>query len=396
MYNVLYRDVDIDEESITQPEIIDFSEPVATENANIEKVFQMMAVFPDPDEPTPNNGGHETNQDMKEESLEHLVEGNHTLIARSSKTILKDYEGNNLCLAFPLQFPYGLGEHSGTSFQFYQYLVDLSSPNFHRAEFVTIINNMYQRSKMVHAACLRTSKDVKMSIGDMQPEDLDGYIDNYLNNKEPQHGPGHLFMKKVRSITGSMAHTEAASKTARRNMLAMVMKWGLPSILFTVTPKDKVNLCIKIMATGTAGLDDIPSSSDDDNILSDFLIDCSSIRHEFPGLCAVDFQNIIEITISHLFGWNPNGKQTKMGLFGDVQAWAKACEEQGRMTLHAHFLLWIRNWKSLLDGLGDVTKRDTFVEILKEFTKQVLSTRMHGLKNAESVRRKLSSAATKV
>jgi arsenate reductase-like glutaredoxin family protein len=49
--NVLYQDIDIDAESITQPEIVDFSEPVESKNSNIEKVFQMMAVFPDPNEP---------------------------------------------------------------------------------------------------------------------------------------------------------------------------------------------------------------------------------------------------------------------------------------------------------------------------------------------------------
>jgi hypothetical protein len=377
--NALYKHVNIDAESITQPEIIDFSEPVASENSNIEKVFQMMAVFPDPNEPTSNNGGHDTNQEMKDDAILNIVDGNNTLVARPTKTILKDYEGKNLFLAFPLQFPYGVGDHFGKSFEFYKYLVDLSSPDFHRAEFVTIINNMFQRSKMVEAACLRTSKHVKMSIADMQPGDLDGYIDNYLNNKEAQDGPGHLFMKRLRTITGSLAHTQAAAQTARRNMLAMVMKWGLPSIMFTVTPEDKVNLRIKIMATGKAGLDDIPSSSDNDNVLSEFLIDCTDIRHEFPGLCAVDFQNIIEITISHLIGWNPNGKETKIGLFGDVVAWALACEEQSRLTLHSHFLLWIKNWNSLLDGLGDITKRDQFVKILKEFTKQVLSTRMHAI-----------------
>jgi hypothetical protein len=236
---------------------------------------------------------------------------------------------------------------------------------------------MFQRANMVHLACLRTSNNVKMSIADLEPGDLDGYIDNYLTNKEAKDGPGHMFMKRLRSITGTLAHTQAAAQKARTNMLGMVMKWGLPSILFTVTPEDKVNLRIKIMATGKAALEDIPTSSDNDNVLSEFLIDCSDIRHEFPGLCAVDFQNVIEITICYLIGWNPNGKVTKIGLFGDVEAWAMACEEQSRLTLHAHFLLWIKNWSSLLDGLGDVTKRDQFVEIIKEFTKKGISTRMH-------------------
>jgi hypothetical protein len=71
--NVLYQDIDIDAESITQPEIVDFSEPVESENSNIEKVFQMMAVFPDPNEPTSNNGGHDTNQQMKDDAIVNIV-----------------------------------------------------------------------------------------------------------------------------------------------------------------------------------------------------------------------------------------------------------------------------------------------------------------------------------
>ena len=41
---------------------------------------------------------------------------------------------------------------------------------------------------------------------------------------------------------------------------------------------------------------------DNDNKISEFLIDCSNIRSEFPGLCAIDFDNIIQITIRHFLG----------------------------------------------------------------------------------------------
>ena len=83
-----------------------------------------------------------------------------TLISRSTDTLLRDYEGLNLLKAFPLQFPYGIGgvdlegdERRGV--KYYGYLRDLSNPHFHRAEFVTILHNMFERSKMLNDAFLR-------------------------------------------------------------------------------------------------------------------------------------------------------------------------------------------------------------------------------------------------
>ena len=67
----------------------------------------------------------------------------------------------------------------------------------------------------------------------------------------------------------------------------------------------------------------------------------------------------------------------KKGLFGNVVAWTMACEEQGRKTLHSHFLLWIENWSNLLDGLGNIDSREDFAQILKGYTEAIMSTRMH-------------------
>ena len=158
-------------------------------------------------------------------------------------------------------------------------------------------------------------------------------------------------------------------------MFSMVLKFGLPALLFTITPEDSMNLRIKIMATNKQH---IPiDTGNNDNVLLVFVIDCAEIRHAFPGLCAIDFENIIAITIEELIGWKPNGKKSNKGLFGDVIAYAMACEEQGRKTLHSHFLLWIKDWTNLLDGLGDITKREECSNILKQYTKSIMSTRMH-------------------
>ena len=40
-----------------------------------------------------------------------------------------------------------------------------------------------------------------------------------------------------------------------------------------------------------------------------------------------------------------------MGLFGEVLAWCLATEEQGRKTLHGHFLIWVSGWNDIAEQL---------------------------------------------
>ena len=78
-----------------------------------------------------------------------------------------------------------------------------------------------------------------------------------------------------------------------------------------------------------------PATWDNDNKISEFLIDCSNIRSEFPGLCAIDFDNIIQITIRHFLGWDIKKKENiqNEGLFGDLDGWSFCVEEQGELLL---------------------------------------------------------------
>jgi hypothetical protein len=48
-----------------------------------------------------------------------------------------------------------------------------------------------------------------------------------------------------------------------------------------------------------------------------------------------------------------------------------------RKTLHAHFLIWVKNWSKALDGLSDPAKRDKFAEELKTFAGKVASAKFH-------------------
>jgi hypothetical protein len=363
--NVLYRDVKFDDICAT-PQVIQCHRIEGSSGSNIEDIYDITAVFPDCNEPLEINGGCNTANEFKQTTLDKMItedsEKTTTIPARCSSTVLKDYTDTNSLKAFPLQFPYGIGnldwEGEQRSGQLYlQYLLTLSSPNFHIAEFVVVIHNMYERKRMVDRSYMSVSDEQKQTIGELEEDDMHAAIQRYLGGKSGTN-PADMFLRKLTAITGSMAHTEQAAKKARKNMFSMITKFGLPSVLFTITPEDKMNFRVKIMSHGVNGCKDPPSTTENDSTIKEFVIDCANIRTEYPGLCAFDFENILAITIEHLIGWdrkkqhNIKGK----GIFGDIVAWTCAIEEQGRNTLHAHFLLWIENWDEILEGLGDITK----------------------------------------
>ena len=55
----------------------------------------------------------------------------------------------------------------------------------------------------------------------------------------------------------------------------------------------------------------------------------------------------MEIAFKCLFGWDPGRQRGKRGLFGIMEAFCRAEEEQGRGSLHSHILIWVKNFGHL-------------------------------------------------
>ncbi len=129
----------------------------------------------------------------------------------------------------------------------------------------------------------------------------------------------------------------------------MITAFGLPALLFTITLVDDVNYRIRIYADET--MEGIQSAINAENIqgLRDFVIDYRKISREYPGLAALDFENVLKVTVEHLLGWSIREGKNKPdeGLFGDIVAFCSAVEEQGRKVLHSHMLIWIRGWDGI-------------------------------------------------
>ena len=65
---------------------------------------------------------------------------------------------------------------------------------------------------MFQQSCLHTSTKEKMNIADITDAEIEQYIENYANKIKDYDSPGYRFVQKIKSCTGSMAHTRAATK----------------------------------------------------------------------------------------------------------------------------------------------------------------------------------------
>ena len=73
----------------------------------------------------------------------------------------------------------------------------------------------------------------------------------------------------------------------------------------------------------------------------------------------MEYHSIMEIVMECLFGWDKKKQKGKPGFFGTVEAFCEAIEEQGRGTLHGHFLIWIKNFgllRTLLHSKNKATQ----------------------------------------
>ena len=386
--NIKYTELNLSDEHVIAPVVIDNTTTVPSENSNIEQQFQINAVFPDINEPNEMNGGFQRRSQFFDATLDQYTSqgawADATMVARPTPTLLRDYEGDNFVKAFPLHFPYGIGGYDEdgerrTGTLFYKHMSTLSHPNFHRPQFCCILYNMWARSKMVSKAYFNTPEYETDQFCDLSEEAVKEAVERKQNGVTGS-GVGDMFLRRLQSTSSALPHSAAAAKNARQKMFAYIAKFGLPSVLYTITPDDNVNFRVRILCSGAEGEQMPPDFERPVEELVDFVLDCQSLRVEFPGLCAWDFQQVISIVIQHVLGWDTE-KQCNLenyGMFGDIDAWCHATEEQNRKTLHSHFLIWVTNWQELLRRLHDDDEEEEAIQEMITYTTRTICTELFG------------------
>jgi hypothetical protein len=66
-------------------------------------------------------------------------------------------------------------------------------------------------------------------------------------------------------------------------------------------------------------------------------------RLQYPGACSLEFQSVMQILTKCMLRWDTKTQSSKgKGILGTVLAFSGADEEQGRITLHRHWQIWVQ------------------------------------------------------
>lgn len=347
--NRLYRDMD--PPNVGAPVVIDNTEVAESEDTELESTVEMKVVFPDS---TVKTGGCECGPEFDQALAEIRAKcagATPFLTSRPSQRILRDYEDDNLMRAFPLQFPYGYGHsqelnHKVSETGFLRHLLNLSIPSFHEAPFVLTAHNMWERSRALTGAVWRVMGGTERC--DVSEGELNHAISRHCEGLPPESGPGSNFLKSVHCVKKNMGHTNADAQANQSKFISLAHHFGCAKALFTLSFDDSLDIRIATLAgveNMEATLDDLDTMSAEAACLK--MQELEGVRLKYPGLCALNFEWLLEIVLDKLVGNNEH----KRGIFGELEAFGLAVEEQGRKTLHAHILVYTSEWNGLLHRL---------------------------------------------
>ena len=372
-----------------------------SENVEIENQVLVTVVFPDSSLPEPTDGGFKNQEEFRNFVMNRHNSGKWSseLHSRPLKERIADYKSDTLADAFPLQFPFG---HTGLMEDpvnikrtrckkryrgdvFRKYLMH-RKPTFHMAMFILIVDNMLLKDKIFLQGKIQCNirYNEYSTMGAMYGKMSSAELIRAIGSVRMQHGrqysasPPDKFLKSLRASCSNLPHTNEATEEARQTYFSMLMKFGLPAMFLTITPDDLRNF--RIMVYSLIGKEGEYISSfgerpdiTDAEILADFQYR-QAARVKYPGLCAVEYQRIVTNVIKNVFNWDVDEqKSIGNGLFGRIIGYALATEEQGRKTLHGHFLIFVKDWKHILNILQKPVGLDVCVEreVLTRYQKAV-------------------------
>ena len=361
---------------------------VETENTNLENQISVTVVFPDSTLPTNLNGGFATQEEFREYVLKAHQDGNWkaSMHTRPTAESVPDYAGGVLAKAFPIVFPFG---HSGgaedPALELVRQLRGMkkclirsrehvlkkylrhAKPAFHKALFNLIVANSLMKATIFVGTRIRANykhsdgETLAAKFGSMQPEQLNRAVMEVRRNHSAQFAsrPENQFLRSIHATCRDLPHTNEASQEARKKYFAFVVKYGAPAVFLTVTPDDGRNYRIVLYALSdtlrATGPHMNPAAMSEAEVMQEYKFR-QGCRTSYPGFCAEEYHRIMVNVIKHLFQWDVDAQEsTGQGCFGRVLAWCLATEEQGRKTLHGHFLLFVENWQPLM---RDVQMKD--------------------------------------
>ena len=181
----------------------------------------------------------------------------------------------------------------------------------------------------------------------------------------------------IEACTKEIPHSREAAVSARNKIFALYDYFGCGTIFVTFSPSIGSTIRIQMFAKNTnIDLPTAHSCSDSQQTKADleYHYNISSL---FPGAGVLEFRHQYEIFISKLLKWDKkNCTSSGIGVYGKVEAFASAIEEQMNTLLHAHFNIFISGLGLLKKDLysNDYQLQSNAKTEMKKYLSSIIST----------------------
>jgi len=165
-----------------------------------------------------------------------------------------------------------------------------------------------------------------------------------------------VFMKEVFATMSRYPGSNEERAVWRQEAYALTTRFGFPHLFFTVTPDD-VNSLTVMLYTGAMDADmffdadtsGVPSHSVRLKVVS-----------KDPVADARFFERTLRVIVRVLLGWDVDAQRAVEGggVFGIVKAFFGVVETQGRGSLHAHNLVWVRGMPPTVEQITEALHSD--------------------------------------
>jgi hypothetical protein len=263
--NVRYRDLTLEGVDYEYPKPLYVDTSIAEEGTDDprERIYEVTAFFPDGSEVTETAGGHGNANKFTLEYLQRNINSaDETLLtSRPTREHAPDFAEDFLVDSFPLQFPYGIGGPKSTRktkvsyFDMLKYYLRIADRNFMRHDFILLVHSLWEKEKAMTTAYIRAplkmsnGESLAQRVGNLRTEDLIEEANIRINQRNREsfvQTPAKLFFDTIETSCKAMAHTNQASKLARRRMFSMWYSMCSPGIFFTVSPCDETNFRLRL------------------------------------------------------------------------------------------------------------------------------------------------------
>ncbi|KAJ3520697.1 hypothetical protein NMY22_g12638 [Coprinellus aureogranulatus] len=172
----------------------------------------------------------------------------------------------------------------------------------------------------------------------------------------PEEQRCQRLLDQVETVGSHVDGSLAKKKYQRSEIWSMINFLNSPAWFITFSPADsKHPLCIYLASHDVEFKPKLRPYSERLNLIS-----------RNPVACARFFDYLVNLFLKHICGWSD--EDPRRGIFGTPSAYYGTVEQQGRMTLHLHFLLWIRGQLSLNEIRDKIMADDSeFIHDLTEY-----------------------------